>query len=175
MSDAARADAEPGAQLLVSRSNQSAAIAPLPTDADRILVATYRDTPNRLERRLSDHGIDPRTVTVIPVSGTDLDYAGPLTVTDRVAPSDLTGLGIRLSNTIDDLHAGDWLYVRGLSAALMYVTSDRLYRFLDFLTRAARERDLRGAYEFYRPALSDTVHARFRTLFDDELATTLAP
>ncbi|GAA0648496.1 DUF7504 family protein [Salarchaeum japonicum] len=171
MSDDPFAGVAPGTQLLVSQTNHAADIAPLPTDADRLLVATYRDTPNRLERRLRDHGIDPSTVTVVPVSSTSIDYTGPLTVTDRVAPSDLTGLGIRLATALDDLDAGDWLYVRGLSAALMYVTPDRLYRFLDFLTRAASERDLRGAYEFYRPALSDTVHARFRSLFADEVST----
>ncbi|MEE6209725.1 hypothetical protein U3A55_06115 [Salarchaeum sp. III] len=169
--DAPFADVEPGTQLLIPQSTQTADLAPLPSNAAHLLVVTYRDTPNRLERRLHDRGIDPATVTVVPVASTDLDYTGPLTVTDRVSPSDLTGLGIRLTTALDTLDAGDWLYVRGLSAALMYVTPERLYRFLDFLTHTARARDLRGAYEFYRPALSDTIYARFRGLFDDELPT----
>jgi len=163
------AGVEPGTQIVVPQPSQSADLVPLPADGTHVLVVTYRDTPNLLERRLRDRDIDPDTVTVIPVTGTDLAYTGPLTVTDRVAPSDLTGLGIRLATTLDDLDAGDWLYVRGLSAALMYVTPDRLYRFLDYLTHAARARDLRAVYEFYRPALSDTVYARFRGLFDDEI------
>lgn len=106
------ADVEPGTQLLIPQSTQTADLAPLPTDAEHLLIVTYRDTPNRLERRLHDRNIDPDTV--IPVASTDLDYTGPLTVTDRVAPSDLTGLGICLTTALDTLHAGDWLYVRGL-------------------------------------------------------------
>jgi len=166
----ALADVEPGEQVILLQSETTASLSAFPADAyDHLLVVAFRDSPIRIERRIRDHGGDPSTVTVIPVSGTEIDYDGPLHVTDHVSPSDLTGLAIRLSDELDTRPSGGWLYFRGLSVALMYVPPDRFFRFLDHAHRLAHVRDLRGVYEFYRAAISDDVYRPFRGLFDREI------
>jgi hypothetical protein len=135
----------PGVQTLART------VASPPTDlafheASRLLVVTSRLHPHLLERRLRTLGVDPARVTVVPVLPSAVDYDGPMTVTARAHPGDLTGVGVRFLEALETVDHGDLLVVDALGPLSMYVPDHRLAQFVAALTDRARAAGLRGVF-----------------------------
>ncbi|MCX2818262.1 hypothetical protein EGH25_02705 [Haladaptatus sp. F3-133] len=139
-----------------------------PETFERMLVVSTRGDPERVERAVRDAGADPTNVVVVPVSGSAIRYDGPLTVGKRVAPSDMTGVGVRFTEALRGFDEPAWVVVDNFNVFLMYTDQKRVYRFMDSLTGKARESGARGLYCTVRDALTDTTYQTFRNLFDSE-------
>ncbi|MFP4188671.1 MAG: hypothetical protein ACLFR5_04585 [Halobacteriales archaeon] len=141
----------------------------LPPEAfERLLVVSTRGDPARVERSVREAGADPSNVTVVPVSGSAIRYKGPLHVAGRVAPSDMTGVGVRFTEALRGFDGPAWVVVDNFNVFLMYADQKRVYRFMDSLLGKARESGARGLYCTVRGALTDTTYQTFRNLFDTE-------
>jgi len=141
----------------------------LPRDAfDSLLVVSTSGAPARVEEAVRDAGADPSDALVVPVSGGAVRYDGPLRVADRVAPSDMTGVGVRFTEGLRRLDGERWVVIDNFNVFLMYADEKRVYRFMDSLSSKAREHEARGVYCTVRDALADKTHHTFRNLFDTE-------
>jgi hypothetical protein len=144
-------------------------IAHLPSEAfDRLVVVSTHPAPDRLESTVRGAGGEPSNVAVVPVSGSAVRYDGPLMLTDRVAPSDMTGVGVRFTEALRGFDGPAWVVVDNFNVFLMYADEKRVYRFVDSLTSKAREAGARGVYCTVRDAVTDTTYQTFRNLFDTE-------
>lgn len=163
-------DIEPGDQVLVE-SRRGLSVADLPPVAyENLLVVSTTRTPQKIETAVREGGGNPADVGLIPVSGSDPGYSGPLWTADRVDPSDLTGLSMRLSDAARYLEPGvGWVVVDNLTVLFMYTPEERLYRLLSSVISSFRRRELHSVYGVVRTAMGDETYSRFRGLFDDEI------
>lgn len=134
-----------------------------------LVVVSTRGDPSRVEEKVSNAGGDPSNVFVVPVTGSEVRYDGPLNVARRTPPSDMTGVGVRFTEGLSQVDGPAWVLVDNLNVFLMYSEEKRVYRFIDSLTGKARNADARGLYCTVRDAVSDETYARFRPLFDVEI------
>lgn len=143
----------------------------LPAEAfENLLLVTTDGNLKKLERTVEARGGDPRRVGVVPVTGTEVNYDGPLWVTDRVSPSDLTGVSIQFSKAFQHVEPGEgWVAVDSLGVLSMYVSSERLFRLLDTLVGATRGRNARTVLATAEGVLGDQAMTQFRGLADEEL------
>lgn len=174
-------DAEPGAesetgpltldpdeQILLERNRTGPPLEVLPDEAfENLLIVTTGDTPGEVEATLRERDRQLRTVGVVPITSTLLAYEGPLWTTDRVAPGDLTGVSVRVSQGFPHLEAGrGWLVVDSISTLLMYAEEDRVYRLFDWLVGSARGEDISGVYTLQPDVVTARTRRRFEGLFD---------
>lgn len=161
----------PGTQALVDTA-RGIPLDELPGDAyENLLVVSTTQTPQKVEAAIERGGGDPADVGVVPVAGSQSDYDGPLWTTDRVDPSDLTGLSMRFSDAARYLQPGrGWVVVDNLTVLLMYAPERRVYRFLSAMTSTLRDRDVRGYYGVVRTAMNDETYEQLRGLAGEELA-----
>ncbi|MCD2204840.1 DUF7504 family protein [Halobacterium sp. KA-6] len=135
-----------------------------------LLVVTTDGHLGKLETRIEERGGDPRRVGVVPVTGTEVDYDGPLWVTERVAPSDLTGVSIQFSKAFEHVEPETgWVVVDGVGVLSMYVAPERLFRLLDTLVSAIRARNAHGVLTTASGVLSEQASTQLRGLVDEEV------
>lgn len=166
-----RLDVAPGSQALVRTGGAGLPFGRLPAAAfENLLVVSTGRTPERVERALVDAGCDRlERVGVIPVTGSDVSYDGPLWVTDRVSPSDLTGISIRFSNALRHVRPGrGWVVFDNVSTLYMYASDDRVYHLLSRIGELTTQRDARGVFVVVRGMLDDETNARLRAIVDGE-------
>ncbi|GGL22641.1 hypothetical protein GCM10009037_02570 [Halarchaeum grantii] len=158
---------ESGSQVLAALPPHGRALAHLPESAfENLLVVQTNGAPGRTESAVRERGYDPRRVGVIPVTGSDVSYDGPLWVADRVRPSDLTGLSIQFSNALSYVDSGGWVVFDDLSTLSMYTDAEQLYRFVSTLVNATREADATGLYRVTNGVMDDGVAASIRGTMD---------
>lgn len=161
---------ESDAQVVVD-SARGLPLDQLPKEAYRnLLVVTTTQAPKKVEEAVRAGGGDPADVGVVPVSGSTMNYDGPLWTADRVDPSDLTGLSMRFAQASKYLQPGNgWVVFDNLTVMLMYAPEQRVYRLLASVTSNLREREIRGLYGVVRSAMDDGTYNRLLGLFDEEL------
>lgn len=138
-------------------------------DFDALLVVSSKSS-EAVASELSAAGIDLQTVGHVPISGADVEYDGPMWVTDPVVPDDLTGLSMRLSRAFGALgEANAWLLVENLNVFLMYADQERVFRFFDHLTTSARDHNITGLYTLVADALPEDTYDRLHVSVDTEL------
>lgn len=164
-------DVTPGNQVIVD-SERGITLDQLPTEAYRnLLVVTTTQKPQRIESAVESGGGNPSDVGVIPISGSRSKYDGPLWTTDRVDPSDLTGLSMRFSDASRYLQSDDgWVVVDNMTVLLMYAPEENVYRLLSSMAANLRGRNIRGLYGVVRSAMDDSTYQRFLGAFDEELS-----
>ncbi|QDX41252.1 hypothetical protein [Salarchaeum sp. JOR-1] len=140
-------DLPAGTQVLAEAPPHGSVLDALPERAfDNLLLVRTSASPTRTERDLRERGVDPSRVGVIPVTGSSVRYDGPLWVSERVSPSDLTGLSIQYSNALQYVREGGWVVFDNLSTLYMYADAERLYRLVSTLTRATGDAGATGVY-----------------------------
>ncbi|WP_115865665.1 DUF7504 family protein [Halorussus litoreus] len=157
----------PGEQTLISVPSMGSPLGYLPDDAfDNLLVISATASPEKVESLVERRGGDPRTVGVVPVTGSPGEYDGPLWTTDPVDPSDLTGISIRVSTAMEYVSSDGWVVFDNVNVLLMYGRTEQVYRLLDSVASGVRNREARGAYCTVREAITDETYSRLAELFD---------
>ncbi|QLG26719.1 hypothetical protein HUG10_03800 [Halorarum halophilum] len=161
-------DVEPGEQALFAKGTMGPPLADLPDEAFwNTLIVTTGSRPNRIQTAVEERGLDPRRIGVVPITANDVDYDGPLWVSKRVAPSDLTGISVEVSRGFQYLDAGTgWLVFDSISTLLMYSEERRVYKLTNWLIANARDNDVRGVYALLRDVVAPQTFNRFRSLCD---------
>lgn len=164
----ALAAAEAGEQHFVSLPGSKFDYGTLPERAfENLLVVSIGRNPRQVERNLKRRGVSPRNVGVVPITGSSVDYDGPMWTSNRVSPMDFTGISIEFNRGFAHLKPGTgWVLVDSVSILLMYAEADRVYRLLDSIAGACRERDVTGVYTADGNAVTDETMNRFRGLYD---------
>lgn len=161
-------DLAPGEQALVSLSGQKFDYGRLQESAfDNLLVLSVGRNPTQIQRALESLDHDPRSVGVVPVSGSSISYDGPMWTGQRVSPMDFTGISIQFTRGFEHVKPDEgWVLVDSVSILLMYADVDRVYRLLDSIVAACREKNVRGVYVVDGDAVTDETMNRLRGLFD---------
>ncbi|CQH59654.1 uncharacterized protein HHUB_3030 [Halobacterium hubeiense] len=169
--DARLGDLAAGEIALCTHSSGRRVVDALPESAfENLLLVTTDGNLGQLEKRIERRGGDPRRVGVIPVTGAEVDYDGPLWVTERVAPSDLTGVSIQFSKAFEHVEPETgWVVVDGVGVLSMYVAGERLFRLLDTLVGAVRARNARGVLVTAEGVLGEQATTQLRGLADEEV------
>lgn len=158
----------PAEQVFASVEPGAFVLGELPPEAfENLLVVTAGRSPSAVERVVRDRGHEPRTVGVVPISGDDVDYDGPMWCADRVSPHDLTGISIRFGEGFRYVKPDEgWVLFDNLTVLLMYAESGRLFQLLNSVVGKVRSREARGVYPIVRDATADETYQQFRSLFD---------
>lgn len=161
-------DIDPGEQVLVSLSGGKFDYGRLPAAGlENLLVLSVGRSPEQVQRALEALDADPRTVGVVPISGSPVRYDGPMWTSNRVSPMDFTGISIEFNRGFGHLEPGKgWVLVDSVSILLMYAEVDRVYRLVDSMVAACRERDVTGVYVVDGDAVTEETMSRLRGLFD---------
>lgn len=143
----------------------------LPESAlENLLLVTTDGNLGKLERAVEARGGDPRRVGVVPVTGTSVNYDGPLWVTDRVGPSDLTGVSIQFSKAFEHVQPDEgWVAVDSLGVLAMYASTERLFRLMDAVVSAVRGRNARAVLSTADGVLGERAAMQYRGLADEEV------
>ncbi|UIP01102.1 hypothetical protein Hbl1158_07080 [Halobaculum sp. CBA1158] len=159
--------AETGEQVLLVTGAMSGPLGHLPDEAfSNLLLITVRD-PNRIERAVERRGIDPRSVGVVPISGSPVAYDGPMWCTDAVSPNDLTGISMAFAEGMRYVADGEgWVVLDNVSTLLMYAADDRLHRLVSHLVRQCREQEVRAVYAIAGESVTEQTLASFSGLCD---------
>lgn len=159
---------EPGTQALLFSEATQPSFNYLPEEAfDNLLVVSTTALPSRIERFVIQRGADPSRVGVVPVTGSSVSYDGPLWVAQRTAPSDLTGISIRLSEALKYVRPDHgWVVFDNVTTLFMYAKADRVVRFLDTVTSAVRDRGARGVYVAVPGTLAPENREKLEELVD---------
>lgn len=169
--DAGAFPSSSGEQMLVSVPSMGSPLSILPDDAfENLLVVSATTAPAKIESLVERRGGDPQKVGVVPVTGSDSEYDGPLWTTDPMDPSDLTGISIRLSKALEYVTTDGWVVFDNVNVLLMYGRKDQVYRFLDSVVDNARAKEAHGAYCMVRDAVTDETYSRFESLCDGTVA-----
>ncbi len=162
-------DLRPAEQALFQVEGRRSPLTVLPDAAfENLVVVSTRESPGRIEADVRSRDADLSSVGVVPITATALSYEGPLWTTERVPPTDLTGISIRVSQAFSNLSPGQgWLIFDTVSTLLMYAAEDRVYRLFDWLVRNTREASVRGVYTVQPAVVADSTLAQFRGLCDD--------
>lgn len=157
----------PGESVLAVLPSMATPLSRLPEAAyGNLLVVTVR-SPDQVERAIERAGHDPAKVGVVPVSASTVSYDGPLWVTERVSPSDLTGISVRFSEGRRHLAPErGWVVVDGIGTLLMYANDQQVYRLIAHLIEGSREKRLKSFHTLARDAVSEKTVATFRSLYD---------
>lgn len=157
----------PGEQALVSVPSMGSPLSVLPDEAfENLLVVSATASPGKVETLVERRGGDPSKVGVVPVTGSQFDYDGPLWTTDPVDPSDLTGISIRLSKALEHVMRGGWVVFDNVNVLLMYGREEQVYRLLASVIEIVRDAEACGAYCLVRDAVTDDTYSQFRDLCD---------
>jgi hypothetical protein len=152
-------------------TNGSFRVDQLPEAAfENLLVVSLGTGPRRIEEAVREAGHEPKKVGVVPVSGTELSYDGPMWTSDRVGPNDLTGISIRVGQGLEYVKPGEgWVVLDSLTVLLMYNETDRVYRLVNSIASNVRNRNAHRVFTIVRDATSDDSYGQFRNLFDREM------
>ncbi|GGL25147.1 hypothetical protein GCM10009037_05880 [Halarchaeum grantii] len=165
---AALADLSAGAVALYTLPSGERPLSAIPRAGfENLLVLSTSADLERLERAVAARGGDPAHVGVVPITGTTVDYDGPLWTTERANPSDLTGISIRFSEAFAHVRPGvGWVVVDNLGVLSMYVSEERLVRFVESITSATRERNAHCVLAATEGVLGERTLARLEGLTD---------
>lgn len=142
-----------------------------------VLAIDYRQTPDQWMDEWKRHvGERPRRCTIISVDETTRSVTsrsdeptrrGPNTVTCLKSPTDLTGLGITISEYLAD-EAGERTVVTfdSLTVLLQYVDLQRAFRFLHVLSNRVETVNATAYYHMDPGAHDDKDVATLTSLFD---------
>lgn len=168
MADQTLSAVESGEQLLVAISGGKFDYGALPEEAfENLLVVSVGREPRKVQQAIENQGADPKRVGVVPVTGSEVEYDGPLWLSNRVGPMDLTGISIEFSRGFGHLTEGKgWVLFDSVSILLMYAGTDRVFRLLDSIAGACRKRDVHGIYVVDKNALTSETMNTLRGLFD---------
>lgn len=164
-------DLRPGDQALLSLAGRKFDYGRLPESAfDNLLVLSVGRNPRQIQRAIEAQDAEPRSVGVVPVSGSSIDYDGPMWVADRVSPMDFTGISIQFTRAFEHSKPDEgWVLVDSVSILLMYADVERVYRLLDSIVGACRSKDVRGVFVMDRNAVTDETANRLSSLVDTVL------
>lgn len=158
---------DPGTQVLVSTASMQQPLSVLPSTVTGNVLLVSSTAPGAVERRVRDLGIDVGTVGLIPITGSDVEYDGPLWTSEPVVPDDLTGLSMRFTSALEALEPGQgWILFDALDELAMYSRQDRICRCFDHLTATARDHELRGIYTVAGDALEADTYNDFTAAAD---------
>lgn len=163
-----RIHVDPGEQALFAKATMGPPLDDLPDEAfHNALVVTTGSRPRRIQTAVEERGLNPRRIGVVPITANELDYDGPLWVSKRVAPSDLTGISVEVSRGFRYLSPGEgWLVFDSVSTLLMYSEEQRVYKLLNWLASNARDNEVRGVYALVRDVVTPQTYSRFQSLYD---------
>ena len=157
-----------GAQTLLTMPSMSTGLTELPEAGCENLLVVSPWTPERVESALRDRGIPVGNCGMIPINGSPVRYDGPLWTTERVAPTDLTGLSMRYCEAMRHVEPGEgWVLIDNAQVLLMYADREQVGRLLRRLTVQARERDVTGVLAVDR----STVETRTLAALSDIVGT----
>lgn len=163
-----RIHVDPGEQALFAKGTMGPPLADLPDEAfHNALIVTTGSRPRRIQTAVEERGLNPRRIGVVPITANDIDYDGPMWMSKRVAPSDLTGVSVEVSRGFQYLNPGEgWLVFDSISTLLMYSEEQRVYKLLNWLVANARDNDVRGVYALVREVVTPQTFSRFESLYD---------
>lgn len=161
----------PGTQALVLTPSLRSPLATVPPEAfENLLVVSTTRTPGKVEQFVRDRGGDPNRVGVVPVSGSPVDYDGPLWTTSVVHPNDLTGIHDRFERGMAHVKpATGWVVFDNVNVLLMYAERSAVGQLVDSVAATTRERPARGVFALVREAVTDSTYDRFAGTMDLEL------
>lgn len=158
---------DPGTQALVSITSMEQPFSLLPANVSGNVLIVSSSAPASVEELLREQGIDVSTAGLIPITGSEIDYDGPLWTSKPALPDDLTGVSMRYTRALNALEPGHgWVLFDSLNALLMYAQRDRVCRFFDHVTSKTRDRDLHGIYTVASDALDDEAYNSFKRSVD---------
>jgi hypothetical protein len=159
-------DLSAGEQALLLRTGSGSLLQYLPDRAfENLLVVSAGPQPAEIEAVIRRRSLSPRSVGVVPISGFDLGYDGPLWTTARVSANDLTGISIRVSQGFEHLNPGrGWLVFDSVTTLLMYADADRVFRLVDWLVRQCRSNEVTGVWSVQGGVVVEQELARYRGL-----------
>lgn len=166
------ADLSPRTQAIAQIDSMANYLDFLPDEAfeGEIVVVSTHGHPRDIEERVRRSGADLDGVMVIPVTGSSLRYDGPLTVAERTGPNDLTGIGVRFTEFIQQIEDDDpWVVFDNVNVFMMYAEDKRVYRFMDTVVGKARSVDARGVYYTVADAIKEGTYEQLRQLCDVEI------
>lgn len=159
-----------GEQALVAVPAIRSSLRYLPPDATDNALLVSSESPGDVEESLEGMGAHPSNVGMIPVSGSRVEYDGPLHVAERVVPDDLTGLSMQVSTAIDALVPGrGWIVFDRLNVFLLYADERRVLRFLDHVAATARDANLRGLFCVVPDAIDARTYEKVKQRVDREI------
>lgn len=161
---------EPGEQVLAPVSSDADPLKGLPpVVADRILIVSAAG-PSAIDRALCERGLDPERAGLVPVTTVTLAYDGPLSVAERVDPSDLTGLSMVCSRGLAALpRESGLLVVDSLDTLCVFDDRGQIVPFLEHLANQARDRGVRGVYALVRETVGPDTYLDVRRALDREV------
>ncbi|MFC6953464.1 DUF7504 family protein [Halorubellus litoreus] len=164
-------DVPSGTQALVLSPSLESPLSRVPVEAfDNMLVVSTTRSPQKVEQLIRERGGDPNTVGLVPVSGSPVDYDGPLWTTSVVHPNDLSGIYERFDRGMNHVKPGEgWVVFDNVNVLLMYAERPSVGNFLDSVATNVRRRNASGAYALVRDAVAEGTHDRFVDIFDVEL------
>ena len=162
---------DPGVQCLLGVPSIRSPLDHLPRSAfENLLVVSTTRSPSKIERTVRARGGDPENVGVVPVSGSPVDYDGPLWAADVVGPTDLTGMDARVADAMRYVEPGDgWIAFDNVNVLLMYARADNVYQLVSAIAARSRKRNARGVFAIVPDAVTESTYDRFRDPFDAEL------
>jgi len=165
---------DPGTQCLVGLPSIRSPLDHLPRSAfENLLVVSTTRSPSKVERTVRARGGDPENVGVVPVSGSTVDYGGPLWVADAVGPTDLTGIDARVADAVRYVKPGEgWIVFDNVNVLLMYAQADNVYQLVSAVASRSRKRHARGLFAIVPDAVTEGTYDRFREPFDARLELT---
>ncbi|WP_435358415.1 DUF7504 family protein [Haloarchaeobius sp. DFWS5] len=162
---------ESGTQALVLMPSLHSPLEVVPDVAfENLLVLSTTRPPSKVERLVRDRGGDPNKVGVVPVSGSPVEYDGPMWTADVVHPNDLSGIHAQFTRGMDYVKPGQgWVVFDNVNVLLMYAESSGVFRFVESVATATRDRRAHGAFALVRDAVADSTYERFERTFDTKL------
>jgi hypothetical protein len=146
-----------------------------PEDLD-VLRITYSGVPSELvEEWQTDHDRLPARLGIVNVgdqAGVTDDGSGDLpsgVVVTTANPNDITGLGMRLNNYLNDLNPDRQLVVcfDSLTELLQFTDVQAAFKFLHMFTGQLRDADAVAHFHLDPNALDDQAVNRLKPVFDD--------
>jgi hypothetical protein len=159
-----------GSQALVLTPSLRSPLSVVPSDAfDNMLVVSTTRPPKKVEQVVRERGGDPNTVGLVPVSGSPVDYDGPLWTTSVVHPNDLSGIYERFERGMNHVKPGKgWVVFDNVNVLLMYAERTSVENFVDSVATNVRRRNAAGAYALVRDAVTDETYEDLAAAFDVE-------
>ncbi|WP_227130996.1 DUF7504 family protein [Halorubellus salinus] len=159
-----------GTQALVLTPSLRSPLSFVPPEAfENMLVVSTTRPPRKVEQLVRDRGADPDTVGLVPVSGSPVDYDGPLWTTSVVHPNDLSGIYERFDRGMNHVKPGEgWVVFDNVNVLLMYAERSSVGNFVESVAGNVRRRNAAGAYALVRDAVTDDTYADVAGVFDVE-------
>lgn len=157
-----------GVQALVRMPSMRSPLAVLPDRAfENLLVISATRPPGAVERRVRQRGGDPERVGVVPVSGSPVDYDGPMWTSDAVTPANLSGISDRVGEATRYVKPGvGWIVFDNVNVPLMYADRSGVQGLVRSVASQARGRDARGVFSVVPGALARGTYRSLEELFD---------